>query len=117
MKTKHLHFCRDSTTMPVARNRTHAKRREFTTSTAVQTAQTKGISRMNTRRHNVVRFAASAIVAAAITLGAHAFVPAAYGCGSAGAGNCRTTTEQTNDAWSFLNQARLIVDALDVLLP
>ena len=72
---------------------------------------------MFTRRHTVVRFAASALIAAAITLGAHAFVPAAYGCGTVANGNCRTTTEQTNDAWSFLNQARLIVDALEVLLP
>ena len=72
---------------------------------------------MNTRRHTVVRFAASALIAAAITLGAHAFVPAAYGCGNLGGGNCRATTEESNDTMSFLTQARLLIDALDVLLP
>ena len=72
---------------------------------------------MNTRRRPVVRFAASALVAAALTLGAHAFVPAVYGCGSAGAGNCRTTTDQSVDTLSLLTQARLFIDAFDALLP
>jgi hypothetical protein len=72
---------------------------------------------MNTRRPSVVRFAASAVIAAALTLGAHAFVPAAYGCGNLAGGNCRETTAQAGEALSLLTQARLFIDAFDALLP
>jgi hypothetical protein len=72
---------------------------------------------MNTRRHPVVRFAASAVIAAALTLGAHAFVPSAYGCGTQGGGNCRSTTTTQTGVWDFLSRVQLLIEAAEVLLP
>ena len=73
---------------------------------------------MNTRRHPVVRFAASALIAAAVTLGAHAFVPAVYGCGTAQNGNCTSTTAaQTSGVWELLSRVQLLFETADVLLP
>jgi len=72
---------------------------------------------MNTRRLSVVRFAASAIIAAAITLGAHAFVPAAYGCGTQQGGNCRSATTSQTGVLDFLSRVQVMLDAAEVLLP
>ena len=68
---------------------------------------------MKTRRSAAVRIAASAMIAAAVTLGAQAFVPTAFGCGTqAGNGSCRTVQTPL----VYLN-FRQIVSVLDALIP
>lgn len=70
---------------------------------------------MKTRRSAAVRIAASAMLVAAVTLGAHAFVPTALACGQTGGGNCKHAQTETNPV-SYLN-VRLLVSVLDALLP
>jgi hypothetical protein len=83
---------------------------------------------MNTRRSSVVRFAASALLTIAFCVGTQAFVPAAFGCGAMGTGNCRTDAGtgamgtgncgSTADALvRFLDQVRVMIDSFDVVLP
>jgi hypothetical protein len=70
---------------------------------------------MKSRRSAAVRLAASAMLAAVVTLGAHAFVPTAFGCGQTGMGNCKEAQTETT-AISYLD-VRLLVSVLDALLP
>ena len=70
---------------------------------------------MKTRRSAAVRLAASAMLAAAVTLGAQAFVPTAFGCAQHGAGTCKQAQTGT-DSMVYLN-IRLILSVIDALLP
>jgi hypothetical protein len=72
---------------------------------------------MNSRRSRLVRFAASMLLTAAVTLGAHAFVPSAFGCGSASVGNCREASGATGQTFALIDQVRLVVDLLNVCFP
>ena len=70
---------------------------------------------MKTRRSAAVRLAASAMLAAAVMLGAHAFVPTAFGCSQIGGGSCREAQIEMRTI-SYLN-LRLVLEMIDVLLP
>jgi hypothetical protein len=70
---------------------------------------------MTIRRSAAVRFATSAMLAAAVTLGAHAFVPTAFGCAQTGASTCKQAHSGTGSI--SYSDLRLLVSVLDVLLP
>ena len=70
---------------------------------------------MKTRRSAAVRLAASAMLAAAVTLGANAFVPTAFGCSQVGGSNCRQVQSGTTSL-TYLN-LRLLMTVVDSLLP
>ena len=70
---------------------------------------------MKSRRSAAVRLAASVMLAAAVTLGAHAFVPTAFGCGQTGGGTCKKVQTETNSI-DYLD-VRLLMSVLDALLP
>jgi hypothetical protein len=73
---------------------------------------------MTTPKPTAVRLAASVALASIFSLGAHAFVPTAFGCGTAGGSDCRTgTTGATNTRISLIDQFRILIDVGRVILP
>ena len=72
---------------------------------------------MSTRRSSIVRLTASALLSAAVALGAHAFVPTAFGCGLAGTGNCRETSGGTTSFEVSLEEIRVAVELVSLYIP
>ena len=66
----------------------------------------------------IVRTVASATLVAALTLGTHAFVPTAFGCGSqAGGVGCKQASTDSTPVTGWLSDVRLLVDLFDLFLP
>jgi hypothetical protein len=101
--------------MRLERNRTYVECREITTLQASSTSQTKGLLTMNTRRPAIVRIAASTLLAATVTLGAHGFVPSAFAGQGAGA-DCKAS-ETTSTMTTVLQGLRYVIDVVGVVIP
>ena len=73
---------------------------------------------MKSRRSVAVRLAASAALAAVVTLGTHAFVPAAFGCSQTGGSTCREAQPKAALTISTRYfEVRMLLTAIDFLLP
>jgi hypothetical protein len=73
---------------------------------------------MKVQSSAIVRTVASATLVAALTLGAHAFVPTAFGCGAQQGGiGCKQASTDTTPVAGLLADVRLLVDLFDLFLP
>jgi hypothetical protein len=73
---------------------------------------------MKVQSSAIVRTVASATLVAALTLGAHAFVPAAFGCSAqSGGASCKKASTDSTPVVGWLSDVRLLVNLFDLFLP